>query len=470
MSLIKSGTLNSDFRYPSTPAVPRLVVTNGAVVNGAEAPKLVQPGENESGTAEAGIGARDAKQTLHCRFCGELVTQSFVDLGKTPLCESFLSAEDLNHMEPFYSLHAFVCLKCLLVQIPAAVSANDLFRNYHYFSSYSDDWLEHARQYTDAMIQRFGLDGTTTIVEIASNDGYLLRWFRQRGIRILGVEPAINIAKVADANGIPTLQAFFDEETAKHLVDVGMQPDLLIGNNVLAQVPDLNGFVKAMKWLLKPEGVITMEFPYLRRLVEECQFDTIYHEHFSYLTFTTVERLFKAHDLTIFDVEELWTHGGSLRIFAKHTEDTSKPNADRVAYLLNSEREARMDLPEYYSSFGEIVKDVKLSLLQCLIELKRAGKQIAAYGAPGKSATLLNYCGIRTDFIDYTVDRSPHKQGKFTPGTHIPIYSPERVRETRPDYLLILPWNLRREIMDQMSYIRDWGGKFIVPIPRATVY
>ena len=404
-----------------------------------------------------------------CRFCNHPLSHTFVDLGATPLCESLLSARDLNGMEPFYPLHSFVCGNCYLVQVPAVVSAKDIFTEYGYFSSFSDAWLAHARAYTDEVIRRFGLNETSRIVEIASNDGYLLQWFIRKGMRALGIEPAANIAKVAQERGIPTLPIFFDERSATELANSGERADLLIGNNVLAQIPDLNGFVRAMKLLLKADGVITVEVPHLMRLIESCQFDTIYHEHFSYFSFTTLERIFAAHGLTIFDVEEIWSHGGSLRIYARHAEDGSKVVSARAAELRDREREAGILSLAYYSAFEEQVKEVKRKLLECLIGIRRSGKRIAAYGAPGKSTTLLTYCGIRTDFIDYAVDRSPHKHGKFTPGTRIPIYSPERVRETKPDYLLILPWNLKEEIMAQMSYIHEWGGKFIVPIPEATV-
>jgi SAM-dependent methyltransferase len=404
-----------------------------------------------------------------CRFCRFPLSRTFVDLGATPLCESFLSARDVNGMEPFYPLHAYVCSNCYLVQVPAVVSAREIFTEYAYFSSFSDAWLEHAREYTEAVIGRFHFDKTSRIVEIASNDGYLLQWFVKKGMRVLGIEPAANIAKVAQDRGVPTLPVFFDEQSAMDLVNSGEQADLLIANNVLAQIPELNGFVRAMKLLLKANGVITVEVPHLMRLIEDCQFDTIYHEHFSYFSFTMLERLFAAHHLTIFDVEEIWSHGGSLRVYVRHSEDNSQAVADRVTEMRVREEDAGLGSLDYYSAFDETVKEVKRKLLACLIEIKRSGKRIAAYGAPGKSTTLLTYCGIRGDFIDYAVDRSPYKHGKFTPGTRIPIYPTGKVRETKPDYLLILPWNLKREIIDQMSFIQEWGGRFIIPIPEATI-
>jgi SAM-dependent methyltransferase len=388
----------------------------------------------------------------------------------SPLCESFVSADQTNQMEAFYPLHAFVCDRCFLVQLQQYVSAEHIFTDYAYFSSYSDSWVEHARVYSDLMIDRFKLNANSLVVELASNDGYLLQHFVARNIPVLGVEPAANVAKVAEEKGIPTLVKFFGQPTAAELANSGKQADLLLGNNVLAQVPDLNDFVKGMKQLLKPGGVITMEFPHLVRLVEENQFDTIYHEHFSYFSFYTAERIFAAHGLALFDVDELPTHGGSLRIYAHHSDDGSKPVTDRVLKLRAAEEAAGITTLDYYSSFSESVKATKRKLLEFLIEAKRQGKSIAGYGAPGKGNTLLNYCGIRTDFIDYTVDRNLYKHGKFLPGTHIPIFPTQKILETRPDYLMILPWNLKDEIMKQMSVIREWGGKFVAPIPRVQVY
>lgn len=405
-----------------------------------------------------------------CRFCGTPLRQTFVDLGMSPLCESYLSAEQLNQMEPFYPLHVRVCGNCFLVQIQEYVSAEVIFSEYAYFSSYSDSWIAHAKAYAEQMTTRFYLNTNSLVVEVASNDGYLLQHFVAKQIPVLGIEPAANIAPVAVQKGVPTLVKFFGTITARELVAEGKQADLLLGNNVLAQVPDLNDFVAGMKILLGPGGVITIEFPHLMRLMEENQFDTIYHEHFCYFSFLTAEKIFAAHGLTLFDVEELSTHGGSLRIYAHHVEDSSKVVSARVHELRAREESVGFARLDRYHSFAEQVKETKCKLLEFLIEAKRAGKQIAGYGAPGKGNTLLNFCGIRSDFLDYTVDRSPHKQGKFLPGTHIPIYPPERIRQTRPDYLLILPWNLKDEIMKQNAYIREWGGQFVVPIPKVKLY
>jgi SAM-dependent methyltransferase len=388
----------------------------------------------------------------------------------SPLCESFLPAEHINQMEPFYPLHVYVCEKCFLVQLEAYVSPEHIFTDYAYFSSYSDSWLAHARSYTDQMINRLSIGEKSFVVELASNDGYLLQYFVERGVPVLGIEPAANVAAVATKKGVPTLVKFFGRETARELAASGKQADLLLGNNVLAQVPDLNDFVAGMKILLKPGGVITMEFPHLQRLMDENQFDTIYHEHFSYFSFLTVEKIFAAHGLTLFDVEELPTHGGSLRIFGRHFENSSKALNPRVTELRQREESAGFAQLETYSRFAEQVKETKRKLLEFLIQAKRCGKQIVGYGAPGKGNTLLNYCAIRTDFLDYTVDRNPYKHGRFLPGTHVPIFPPDRIRETKPDFLLILPWNLKDEIMKQNSFIREWGGKFVVPIPEVHVH
>ena len=405
-----------------------------------------------------------------CRFCGTALQNTFVDLGMSPLCESYLQLDQLNQMEPFYPLHVYVCENCFLVQLEEYVSAEEIFSEYAYFSSYADTWVQHARDYAEMVVERFKLNEHSYVVEIASNDGYLLQHFVAKGIPVLGIEPAANIVEVAINKGIPTVVKFFGEKVARELAAEGKQADLLVGNNVLAQVPDLNDFVKGMKILLNPQGIITMEFPHLMRLVEGNQFDTIYHEHFSYFSFITVEKVFAGHGLTIFDVEELPTHGGSLRIYARHTEDTSRPIDPRVTELRAREEAAGLARLEYYFSFAEKVKETKRKLLDFLIRAKQERKSIAGYGAPGKGNTLLNYCGLRTDFLDYTVDRSPYKQGKFLPGTRIPIFHPDRIKETKPDYLFILPWNFKDEIMKQMSYIRDWGGLFVVPIPEVKIY
>ncbi len=405
-----------------------------------------------------------------CRFCETPLKYIFVDLGMSPLANSYLKAGQLQHMEPYYPLGVYVCKKCYLVQLPEFQSPEDIFSDYAYFSSYSESWLKHAKDYTELMIARFGFDSHSKIVEIASNDGYLLRYFKERGIPVLGIEPAKNVAKAAQEADIPTIVKFFGTQTAEELATEGKYADLLIGNNVLAHVPNMNDFVRGMKIILKPNGVITMEFPHLMRLMDENQFDTIYHEHFSYFSFITVEKIFASHGLTLFDVDELPTHGGSLRIYARHTEDNSKPIGQKITDLKKREDAAGFTRLEYYRLFSERVKETKRKILTFLIEAKRDGKSLVGYGAPAKGNTLLNYCGIRSDFIDYTVDRSPYKQGLYLPGTHIPIYQPDKIKETKPDYLIILPWNLKEEIMDQMSYIRDWGGKFVVFIPEVKVY
>jgi len=405
----------------------------------------------------------------NCRFCATPLKHTFVDLGMSPFSNAYLSAKKLHRMEPFYPLHVFVCESCFLVQLEEFESPQRIFSDYAYFSSYSDSWVEHMRRYALAMIERLGLDGTSQVAEIASNDGYLLRHFKAKGIPVLGVEPAANVAAVAQQAGIPTRVMFFGKETATELAAENLHADLLVGNNVLAHVPDINDFVAGLKTLLKPTGVVTMEFPHLLRLMESNQFDTIYHEHFSYFSLLSVERIFVAHGLVLFDVEELPTHGGSLRIYARHAEDCARPVTTAVDGLRERERQAGLDGLVAYADFAEAVKETKRTLLDFLITAKRAGKSIVGYGAPAKGNTLLNYCGIRGDFIDYTVDRSPHKQGLFLPGTHIPIHHPDKIRETRPDYLLILPWNLKDEVMEQMADIRQWGAKFVVPIPRVEV-
>ena len=405
-----------------------------------------------------------------CRFCGTKLEHTFVDLGMSPLCESYLSADHLNQMEPFYPLHVYVCEKCFLVQLQEYVTPERIFSDYAYFSSYSDSWLAHASKYTGQMVERFAIDAQSLVVEVASNDGYLLQYFVEKQIPVLGIEPAANVAAVAVQKGVSTLVKFFGTETARELAASSKKADLLLGNNVLAQVPDLNDFVAGMKILLKPAGVITMEFPHLQRLMEQNQFDTIYHEHFSYFSLVTVDKIFAAHGLTLFDVEELHTHGGSLRIYARHAEDSSKPVSAHITELRAREESMGYSRIETYAHFAEQVKETKRKLLEFLIEAKRSGKKIAGYGAPGKGNTLLNYCAIRTDFLDYTVDRNPHKHGRFLPGTHVPIYPPDRIRETRPDYVLILPWNLKDEIIKQNGFIREWGGMFVVPIPEVKVY
>jgi len=404
-----------------------------------------------------------------CRFCDSPLKHTFIDLGMSPLCESYVDRQSLDKMEAFYPLHVYVCDNCFLVQLLEYVSAQEIYSEYAYFSSYSDSWLNHAKTYVDMIIEKLGLGPKSQVVEIASNDGYLLQYFVQRGIPALGIEPAANIADEDQKNGIPTIVTFFGQQTAEELVDDGIHGDLVLGNNVLAHVPNINDFARGLKLLLSPDGIITMEFQYLIELIKENQFDTIYHEHFSYLSLFTVEKIFAEHGLLVFDVENLPTHGGSLRIYACHTENSNRGQTSRVKELKEEEMAFGVNRLETYSKFTEKVKETKRKLCSLLIDLKRKGKSIAGYGAPGKGNTLLNYCGIYTDFIDYTVDRNPYKQGKFLPGTRIPIFAPEKIGETKPDYVMILPWNLQDEIMNQIAYIRDWGGKFIIPIPEVSV-
>jgi hypothetical protein len=407
---------------------------------------------------------------MRCRACKEPIENLFVSLGSSPSANAYLTEGQLSAAESFYPLEAYLCSHCFLVQLPAFQSPESLFDGYAYFSSYSDSWLNHARTYVKKMIDRFGINKERFVVEIGSNDGYLLQFFAKEGIPVLGIEPALTVAKAALEKGIPTQTAFFGRSCAEQLLREGKKADLLLGNNVLAHVPDLNGFVEGLRVLLAPEGLITMEFPHLLRLMEGIQFDTIYHEHFSYFSFLTVEKLFASHHLTLFDVEELETHGGSLRIYGRHDEDYTKPIMRSVHDLRQMEIDRGLADVGHYLGFAEKVKAAKRDLLDFLIRAKREGKSVVGYGAPAKGNTLLNYCGIRTDFIDYTVDRNPHKQGRFLPGTRIPIKAPEEIRRTKPDYLLILPWNLADEIVEQMSVIRTWGGKFVIPIPKPRVF
>lgn len=405
-----------------------------------------------------------------CRFCRAELKHSFLDLGTSPLCNEQVSPDRLNAMEPFYTLHVYVCDQCFLVQLDEFVSPENIFSEYSYFSSFSDSWVKHAHDYAEMMIDRFGFNSKSLVTEIASNDGYLLQHFVNRKIPVLGVEPAANVAEAAIEKGIRTVVKFFGSHTARKLVKEHGHADLLLGNNVLAHVPNLNDFVSGMKIMLSPGGVITMEFPHLLQLIRQNQFDTIYHEHFSYFWFTTVEKVFAAQGLTLFDVEELSTHGGSLRIYGRHAEDSSKPVTDRVSQLKDKEKAEGYDRLEYYSSFEDKVKETKRKILEFLIKARRDGKQVVGYGAPGKGNTFLNYCGIRSDFLDYTVDRSPHKQNHFTPGTRIPICHPDKIKETKPDYILILPWNLREEIINQNTFVREWGCQFVVAIPEVKVF
>jgi 2-polyprenyl-3-methyl-5-hydroxy-6-metoxy-1,4-benzoquinol methylase len=408
-------------------------------------------------------------ETYACRGCGAILHRTFLNLGMSPLANSYVDERQLSQDEPFYPLHAYVCHECFLVQLQAIAKPEDIFSEYAYFSSYSDSWVAHAKSYVESVTTRFGLNGQHQVIEIASNDGYLLQFFAAKGVAVLGIEPARNVAEAALRKGIPTLVKFFGEPTARGLTSEGKQADLIIGNNVLAHVPDLRGFIRGLKILLKADGVITLEFPHLMRLMEENQFDTIYHEHVSYFSLVTVNRLFSRHGLKIFDVEELPTHGGSLRIFVTHLEDDSKSVGQRVSKLLSREEQAGFTDLNHYLAFGEKVEKTKQGLVNFLKSVRDAKKSVVGYGAPAKGNTLLNYCGIGRDLIEYTVDRSPHKQGRLLPGTHIPIYAPERIGQTKPDYVLILPWNIKDEIMEQMNHVRMWNGRFVVPIPEVTV-
>jgi SAM-dependent methyltransferase len=404
-----------------------------------------------------------------CRFCGTPLTHVFADLGMSPLANSFLREEELGQMEPFYPLCALVCHECFLVQLEDYETPDAIFSDYAYFSSYSTTWLDHARHYADMAIERFGLGEGSRVVELASNDGYLLQYFVERGIPVLGIEPAANVAKVAQEKGIRTMVKFFGRATAREVAAM-MNADLIIGNNVLAHVPDLNDFVGGMRIVLGARGVITMEFPHLLHLIDRNEWDTIYHEHFSYFSFLTVSKVFEHHGLTLFDVEELPTHGGSLRIYGRHAADESKPVTDRAGEMIERERELGFDRLDTYVGFSEQVKLAKWQVLDLLIEQRRAGRRIAGYGAPAKGNTLLNYCGIGREFIEYTCDLNPHKQGHYLPGSHIPIRAPETIRETQPELVFILPWNLKDEIMEQLSFVREWGGRFLVRSPDLQVY
>jgi 2-polyprenyl-3-methyl-5-hydroxy-6-metoxy-1,4-benzoquinol methylase len=405
----------------------------------------------------------------NCRFCNELLQVSFVDLGLSPLSNSFLKKQDLANRENLYPLHAYICEKCLLVQLEEFEKPEKIFSEYVYFSSYSRTWLKHAKNYTELMISKLKLNESSQVIEIASNDGYLLQFFKDGKIPVLGIEPALNVAKVAQEKNIPTISRFFGIETAKELADKGIFADLLLGNNVLAHVPDLNDFVEGMKIILKKQGVITMEFPHILQLIKNNQFDTIYHEHFSYFSFLTVQKIFLHHKLRIFDVEELSTHGGSLRIYAKHEEDETKSITDNVKILNQKETEFGCDNIENYKKFQKIVDKIKENVNDFFVQVRNEKKKVVGYGAPAKGNTLLNYCEINNNLMEFTVDLSEHKQGLFLPGTHIPVYSPDKIKDTKPDYVFILPWNLKDEITTQLQYIREWGGKFVVPIPEVKI-
>ena len=404
-----------------------------------------------------------------CRFCNAPLAHTLCDLGMSPLCESILAADQTNQMEPFYPLRVWVCRQCLLVQLEQYVSAEHIFTEYAYFSAFSTAWLEHARSYVAMITDRLGLGPQSQVIELASNDGYLLQYFVERGIPALGIEPAANVAEAARKRGVETLVRFFGTELGAELAQAGKRADLVIGNNVLAQVPDLNSFVAGIAHVLMPTGTATLEFPHLQRLIEGNQFDTIYHEHFSYFSLLAVETIFAAHGLTVFDVEELWTHGGSIRVYARPTADGSRPVGPRVHELRAREEALGFRDMATYAAFEERVRETKRRILELLIAAKRAGKRIAGYGAPGKGNTLLNYCGIRTDFLDFTVDRNPYKHGRFLPGTHIPCFAPDRIDAEKPDYIFILPWNLKDEIMKQLAHARAWGASLIIPIPEPQV-
>ena len=405
-----------------------------------------------------------------CRACGTPLRETFADLGMSPLANSFIHSDHADKMEPFYPLHAFVCSACRLVQLAEFETPQAIFGDYSYFSSFSDSWLRHAETYATRMIERFGIGREALVIEVASNDGYLLQYFARQGIPVLGIDPAANVAAAAKGRGIPTEVAFFGAATATRLAEAGRRPDLIAANNVLAHVPNLHDFIEGFRILLAPHGVVTFEFPHLLRLIQENQFDTIYHEHFSYLSFLVVERLLAQHGIVAFDVEELPTHGGSLRVFGRHASNETLPPTHVVAALRNAELAEGLDNLDVYRAFARGVVDCKCTLLEFLLTARGNRKTVVGYGAPAKGNTLLNYCGIGPELVAFTVDRSPHKQGRLLPGTRIPILAPEAISETRPDYVLILPWNLREEIAVQMAEIRAWGGRFVVPVPKVEVF
>lgn len=405
----------------------------------------------------------------NCLNCGTSLEYTFANLGTSPLCEEFVKPENVNKGQVIYPLHVYVCKQCMLVQVEEYVSPQEIYSDYYYYSSYSDSWLKHAEEYTDYMVEHYSINQDSFVVEIASNDGYLLQYFKEKNIPILGIEPSRNVAIEALKKEIPTEEVFFGEEIAVQLKDKYGTADLILGNNVLAHVPDIGDFVKGLKLMLAENGLMTFEFPHLMQLVENNQFDTIYHEHFFYYSLISVMSVFEKHGFKLFDVQKLSTHGGSIRIFVAHEENDLYPVRDSVTNLLKSEKLKGYNHMKLYADFDENVRETKRKILDLLISLKRENKVIAGYGAPGKGNTLLNYCGIRKDFLDYTVDRNPNKHGLFLPGSLIPIYEPAKIKETKPDYLFILPWNLKDEIIKQMSYIREWGGKFIIPIPEPVI-
>lgn len=410
-----------------------------------------------------------SQATRPCRFCGSQLRETFIDLGMSPLCETFPSAAALASGEMYYPLHVYVCEKCFLVQLEEFETPENIFSDYPYFSSYSDSYVAHAKAYVDKMIPRLELNGQSSVIEAASNDGYLLQYFVQRGIPVLGIEPAANVAKDAVKRGVPTLVRFLGTQLATELAREGKCADLVLGNNVLAQVPNVNDFVEGLKILLKQDGVLTLEFPHLLRTIQRNEFDTIYHEHFSYFSLLTTVKIMEAHGLKVFDVDEIPTHGGSIRVYGCRQESTKYNVAPIVQKLIDEEEAAGLAALEGYRGFAERVKQIKLSLMNFLLNAAREGKSVVGYGAPGKSATLLHYCGVTKDLLAYTVDRNPHKHGRFCPGTRIPIHPTEHIKATKPDYVVILPWNLKEEIIEQLQYIRQWGGRLVVPIPELTI-
>jgi hypothetical protein len=408
---------------------------------------------------------------MQCRFCKTELKHVFIDLVNSPASNSFLNSEQLSEPETFYPLKVFTCHNCFLVQIDEYKKSDTIFNNeYVYFSSYSTSWLQHAREYTELMVQRFGYNKESQIIEVASNDGYLLQYFKEKNIPVLGIEPTANTAEIAINKGIDCIIDFFGIQLARELSAKNLRADLLLGNNVLAHVPDIVDFVSGMQIILKDEGVVTMEFPHLMQLINNNQFDTIYHEHFSYFSFSTVKRIFESQGLELFDVDEILTHGGSLRIYAKHVRDNSKSISSNVQVLLTKEEENGLKELSYYNNFQQKALAVKLNLIDFLVAQKRENKKVAAYGAAAKGNTLLNYCGIKNDLIEFVVDANPHKQNKFLPASHLPVVTEERLKELRPDYIIIFPWNLKEEIMNQLAYIKEWGGRFVIPIPKLQIY
>lgn len=407
---------------------------------------------------------------LKCRFCDAALDQTFIDLGTSPIANSYVKPENFMRMEPFFALHAFVCGECFLVQLPNMESREHIFNEeYAYFSSYSASVLAHSKAYVEMMVERFSFGETSQVIEVASNDGYLLKYFQERGVKVLGIEPSGSVAAAAEEAGIPSRVRFFGVETATALKAEGFSADLMLGNNVMAHVPDLNDFIGGFPILVRPGGIVTIEFPHLLRTIEDLYYDQVYHEHYSYLSLVTVEKIFAAHGMTLFDVEEIAPQGGSLRIFACHAGDETHPVTERVGAMRDREIAAGLTTPEGYRAFAERVQETKRDLLRFLMEAREAGKTVVGYGAPAKATTLLNYCGVKSDMIDYTVDISPYKHGNLLPGTRIPIHPPEKILETKPDYVLIMAWNIKDEIMRNMAAVRDWGGKFVVPLPRVAV-